>query len=171
MPLVAILIDTYSEAAQFKQGQESNSGVNQAIFRGFNRISRELDGAFVLASDHMGADGGRARGSTAKEGAADTVFHLTATQWRLFKIKGAGKGTKLPFTLKEVDGTCVVEVGSSQSPTGRLTKGAAFLQDIIDEVGKGQARAVFYERHKGKTQTAKQKAYKRAAIELGSFSE
>ena len=122
LPLVLIIIDTFSAAGNFKDANDAAEG--QRVMNRLAQLSR-LTGAFVLVVDHFGkAVETGTRGTTVKEASADVVLALLAdreingtisnTRMALRKLRGGKVGIEAPFDLKIVDvgdgeTTCVVE--------------------------------------------------------------
>ena len=114
LPLALIVIDTIVAAAGFsRSGEENDAALGQAIMRQLATLA-QLTGAFVLGIDHFGkaAETGT-RGSSAKEGAADTVLALlgnkaitgavTDTRMALRKSRAGASGHEFPFSVRVVD--------------------------------------------------------------------
>lgn len=113
LPLALIIIDTIVAAAGFsRSGEENDAALGQAIMRQLAKLA-QLTGTFVLGIDHFGkaAETGT-RGSSAKEGAADTVLALlgdkaitgavTATRMVLRKSRAGASGQEFPFSVRLV---------------------------------------------------------------------
>jgi hypothetical protein len=135
LPLVLIVIDTLSAAANFKDQNDSAEG--QFVMNRLEELSKAT-GAFVLAVDHFGkvADTGT-RGTSAKEGAADVVLALLGdreingtisnTRMALRKLRGGKTGTETPFDLRVValgigETTCIIE-WRAERPTEPVATG------------------------------------------------
>jgi GAF domain/AAA domain len=114
LPLALIIIDAIVAAAGFsRSGEENDAALGQAIMRQLAKLA-QLTGTFVLGIDHFGkaAEIGT-RGSSAKEGAADTVLALlgdkaitgavTATRMALRKSRAGASGQEFPFSVRLVD--------------------------------------------------------------------
>jgi hypothetical protein len=130
LPMVLIIVDTLSAAANFKDQNDAAEG--QFVMKRLNELSRET-GAFAMAVDHFGkAVETGTRGSSAKEGAADVVLALLAdreiggtisnTRLALRKLRGGKTGTETPFNLKVVDlgndeTTCIID-WKAERPAG-----------------------------------------------------
>ena len=114
LPLALIIIDTIVAGAGFsRSGEENDAALGQAIMRQLAKLA-QLTGTFVLGIDHFGktAETGT-RGSSAKEGAADTVLALlgdkaingavTDTRMALRKSRAGASGQEFPFSVRVVD--------------------------------------------------------------------
>ena len=114
LPLALIIVDTIVAAAGFsRSGEENDAALAQAIMRQFATLA-QLTGTFVLGIDHFGkaAETGT-RGSSAKEGAADTVLALlgnksiagavTDTRLALRKSRAGASGQEFPFSVRVID--------------------------------------------------------------------
>lgn len=115
LPLVLIIIDTVAAGAGFDD--ENSAAETQKVMDAMQALSRET-GAFVMGVDHFGKtlETGT-RGSSAKEGAADTVLAFLAardeagnvsnTRMALRKLRGGRVGMETPYSLD------VVQVGET----------------------------------------------------------
>jgi AAA domain/Bifunctional DNA primase/polymerase, N-terminal len=120
VPLVLIMIDTFGAAAGYvRDGQENDAALNQTIMNRLGTVAREAK-LLVLAIDHFGKtiDVGT-RGSSAKEGAADTVLALLGdravtgavsnTRLAVRKTRSGPSGAEYSFAVR------VVEVGDDET--------------------------------------------------------
>jgi AAA domain-containing protein/bifunctional DNA primase/polymerase-like protein len=113
LPLVLIVIDTVIVAAGYaKSGDDNDAAVAQAIMSVLSRLSNRI-GCFVLGVDHFGKNVETGtRGSSAKEGHADTVLALlgernpagkiTDTRLAIRKRRGGESGEEIPFATRSV---------------------------------------------------------------------
>lgn len=115
LPLVLIIIDTIAAGAGFDD--ENSAAETQKVMDAMQALSRET-GAFVMGVDHFGKTSETGtRGSSAKEGAADTVLaflanrdeagHVNNTRMALRKLRGGRVGMETPYTLD------VVQIGET----------------------------------------------------------
>jgi hypothetical protein len=114
LPLALVIVDTLVAAAGFsRSGEENDAALGQAIMRQLATLA-QLTGTFVLGIDHFGkmVETGT-RGSSAKEGAADTVLALLGnkaitgtvadTRMALRKSRAGASGQEFPFSVRVVD--------------------------------------------------------------------
>jgi hypothetical protein len=111
VPLVLVVVDTLSAAANFKD--ENSSAEGQQVMNALASLSK-TSGAFVLAVDHLGkaAETGT-RGTSAKEAAADVVVACLAdravagtivnTRIAVRKLRAGATGAETPYLLEPVD--------------------------------------------------------------------
>jgi AAA domain len=111
VPLVLIIIDTMSAAANFKDENASSEG--QQAMNVLSELSRRT-GALVLACDHFGKtpDTGT-RGTSAKEASADVVIaclgdkdlagNVANKRIAIRKLRSGTTGEETAFTLRVVD--------------------------------------------------------------------
>jgi hypothetical protein len=115
LPLALIIIDTIAAGAGFDD--ENSAAETQKVMDAMQALSRET-GAFVMGVDHFGKTSETGtRGSSAKEGAADTVLaflatrdesgNISNTRMALRKLRGGRVGMETPYTLD------VVQIGES----------------------------------------------------------
>ncbi|WP_267359519.1 MULTISPECIES: AAA family ATPase [unclassified Methylobacterium] len=115
LPLVLVIIDTIAAGAGFDD--ENSAAETQKVMDAMQALSRGT-GAFVMGVDHFGKSSETGtRGSSAKEGAADTVLAFLAnrdeagnvsnTRMALRKLRGGRVGMETPYTLD------VVQIGES----------------------------------------------------------
>ena len=117
LPIVLIVIDTLITAAQHKEGGDNDTAASQKVMQVMRRLSRRT-GALVVGIDHFGkvVETGT-RGSSAKEGASDTVIALLAdralngtvknTRIALRKQRDGVSGLEIPFSVRtRTDPTC-----------------------------------------------------------------
>jgi RecA-family ATPase len=78
LPLALVVIDTMVTAAQYEEGGDNDAASAQSVMNALRTLSQHT-GALVIGVDHFGkvVETGT-RGSSAKEGAADTVIALLA---------------------------------------------------------------------------------------------
>jgi hypothetical protein len=113
-PLSLVWIDTIATAAGYrKSGDDNDAAVTQQVMNTLASIARET-GAFVIGIDHFGkvVDTGT-RGSSAKEGAVDTVLAalgsrdlngtITETRLALRKQRDGVSGLELPYTAEVIE--------------------------------------------------------------------
>jgi hypothetical protein len=113
LPVVMIVVDTLITAAQYQaDGADNDAAITQKVMRTLRLLS-ERTNTMVVGIDHFGkvVETGT-RGSSAKEGAADTVIALLAdreisgsvknTRLAVRKQRDGGGGFELPFTAKTV---------------------------------------------------------------------
>jgi AAA domain len=113
LPVVLIWIDTVITAAGHDDGGDNDTAASQKVM-GVLRILSKHTGALVVGIDHFGkvVETGT-RGSSAKEGAADTVIALLAdrelsggvknTRLAVRKQRDGVSGFELPFTARMVE--------------------------------------------------------------------
>ena len=105
LPIAAIFVDTVITAAQHKEGGDNDTAASQRVMSALSALSKHT-GALVLGVDHFGKvlETGT-RGSSAKEGAADTVLSLLADR----ELSGGVKNTRLAVR-KQRDGLSGFEI-------------------------------------------------------------
>ena len=118
VPVVMIWIDTLITAASFASGEDNDAAAAQRVMTTLREISQRT-GALVIGIDHFGKvmESGT-RGSSAKEGAADTVIALLAdrtvggavanTRLAMRKQRDGMSGFEVPFTVR------IAEVGTDE---------------------------------------------------------
>jgi hypothetical protein len=113
-PLSLIWIDTVVTAAGYeKSGDDNDAAVAQMVMNALSAISRQI-GAFVVGIDHFGKiiDTGT-RGSSAKEGAVDTVLaalgardlngKISETRLAVRKQRDGVSGFELPYVAEVIE--------------------------------------------------------------------
>jgi hypothetical protein len=113
LPLALIVIDTVVVAAGYtKSGDDNDAATAQAVMGVCSKLSTRTN-CFVLAVDHFGknVDTGT-RGSSAKEGHADTILALlgdrniegkmTNTRLAIRKRRGGDNGEEIAFSTRVV---------------------------------------------------------------------
>jgi ribosomal protein S28E/S33 len=121
--LVLIVIDSVAAAAAFQREDDAAQG--QTVMNAFDELSKAT-GAHVLGVDHFGKDVDTGtRGTSAKEGAADTVLAMigkrevtgsvTDLRMGLRKIKDGDTGRVIPFRTETVN--CGVDEDGDQITT------------------------------------------------------
>jgi hypothetical protein len=113
-PLSLVFIDTIATAAGYdKSGDDNDAAVTQKVMNTLSSVARQT-GAFVIGIDHFGkvVDTGT-RGSSAKEGAVDTVLAalgardingtITETRLALRKQRDGVSGFELPYTAEVIE--------------------------------------------------------------------
>ena len=130
MPLALIIIDTMIVAAGYgASGDDNDTAATQRIMTALANVSRQT-GAFVIGIDHFGkiVDTG-IRGSSAKEGGADTVLAALADR----DLAGAVKNTRLAVR-KQRDGISGIEIPfvAQTIETGRDEDGDPITAVVID---------------------------------------
>jgi hypothetical protein len=113
-PLSLVWIDTIATAAGYdKSGDDNDAAVTQRVMNTLKAIAKAT-GAFVIGIDHFGKviDTGT-RGSSAKEGAVDTVLAalgsravngaITETRLALRKQRDGVSGIELPYTAEVIE--------------------------------------------------------------------
>jgi hypothetical protein len=105
LPIVLIWFDTLITAAGYDAGGDNDTAAAQQVMDTLRAISRH-SGAFVIGVDHFGKviETGT-RGSSAKEGAADTVIVLLGDK----ELSGSIKNTRMALR-KQRDGASGFEV-------------------------------------------------------------
>jgi hypothetical protein len=105
LPVVLIWIDTVITAAGHEDGGDNDTAASQKVMSGLRILSKHT-GALVVGVDHFGkvVETGT-RGSSAKEGAADTVIALLADR----ELSGSVKNTRLAVR-KQRDGASGFEI-------------------------------------------------------------
>jgi len=112
LPVSFVGIDTYINAANLAAGDDNDAAVTQRAFSTLRAVANH-SGAFVLVVDHYGkvAEPGT-RGSSAKEGNADTVATLaeredtgtiSSTRMAARKQRDGMSGFKVPFTPEVIE--------------------------------------------------------------------
>jgi hypothetical protein len=105
LPVSLIWIDTLVTAASFASGEDNDAAATQKAMTAL-RITSERTGALVGVVDHFGKNVETGtRGSSAKEGAADTVLAVLADR----ELSGGIKNTRLAVR-KQRDGVSGVEI-------------------------------------------------------------
>ena len=105
LPVVLIWIDTVITAAAYNEGGDNDTAASQKVMSALRILSKHT-GALVAGIDHFGkvVETGT-RGSSAKEGAADTVIALLADR----ELSGGVKNTRLAVR-KQRDGVSGFEI-------------------------------------------------------------
>jgi hypothetical protein len=110
LPVSLIWIDTLITAAGFASGEDNDAAAAQRVMTTLRNTSRRT-GALVVGIDHFGKtlENGT-RGSSAKEGAADTVIAVLAdrelsggimnTRLAVRKQRDGVSGFEIPFTVR-----------------------------------------------------------------------
>jgi AAA domain len=155
LPLALIVVDTVSAAAGFDD--ENSASETQKVMTVLSALSRAT-GALVLPIDHYGKiDETGIRGSSAKSAAADVILaclgirdkegNVSNQRLAVAKIRNGAAGRVIPFELKPVDGTCVVDwrldgaaaAAESEKPKERWPKTLAIfkraLQNALTDFG------------------------------------
>lgn len=113
LPVVLIWIDTVITAAGYNEGGDNDTAASQKVMTALRILSKHT-GALVAGVDHFGkvVETGT-RGSSAKEGAADTVIALLAdrelsgglrnTRLAVRKQRDGLSGFEIPFTARMVE--------------------------------------------------------------------
>ena len=113
LPVVLIWIDTVITAAGYNEGGDNDTAASQKVMSALRILSKHT-GALVAGIDHFGkvVETGT-RGSSAKEGAADTVIALLAdrelsggvknTRLAVRKQRDGVSGFEIPFTVRMVE--------------------------------------------------------------------
>jgi AAA domain len=120
--LTLIVVDTVAAAAAFQK--EDDAAQAQAVMSEMGLLSKKT-GALVLGVDHFGKDVDTGtRGSSAKEGYAETVLALvgkrevtgrvTDLQLGVRKVRDGDQGRVVPFRLELVD--CGTDEDSNHHP-------------------------------------------------------
>jgi hypothetical protein len=129
LPVVLIWVDTLITAAGYESGEDSDTAAAQKVMNALRTISRRM-GALVVGVDHFGkvVETGT-RGSSAKEGAADTVLALLAER----ELSGGVKNTRLAVR-KQRDGVSGFEIpfAAKMLETGNDDDGDPTTAPIID---------------------------------------
>ena len=113
LPASLIWIDTLVTAASFASGEDNDAATTQKAMTAL-RITSERTGALVGVVDHFGKNVETGtRGSSAKEGAADTVLAVLAdrelsggvrnTRLAVRKQRDGVSGFEIPFTARMVE--------------------------------------------------------------------
>ena len=113
LPVCLIWIDTLITAAGFASGEDNDAAAAQSVMTALRDISQRT-GALAVGIDHFGKvmESGT-RGSSAKEGAADTVIALLAdralggaignTRLAMRKQRDGMSGFEIPFAARTVE--------------------------------------------------------------------
>ena len=129
LPVSVIWIDTLITAASFASGEDNDAAAAQKVMSAL-RITSQRTGALVVGIDHFGkvVETGT-RGSSAKEGAADTVIALLADR----ELGGGVKNTRLAVR-KQRDGLSGFEIPftARMAETGTDDDGDPITAPIID---------------------------------------
>jgi hypothetical protein len=105
VPVVLIVVDTIIVAAQYSEGGDNDTASAQRVMNALRAVAQH-SGAIVAGIDHFGkAIETGTRGSSAKEGAADTVLALLADR----ELSGSVKNTRLAVR-KQRDGAAGAEI-------------------------------------------------------------
>jgi hypothetical protein len=113
VPVVLIVVDTIIVAAQYSEGGDNDTASAQRVMNALRAVAQH-SGAIVAGIDHFGkAIETGTRGSSAKEGAADTVLaHLADrelsgsvknTRLAVRKQRDGAAGAEIPFTVRLID--------------------------------------------------------------------
>jgi hypothetical protein len=157
LPVSLIWIDTLITAAAFAAGEDNDAAATQKVMMALREISQRT-GAMVIGIDHFGkvVDVGT-RGSSAKEGAADTVIAVLAekglggsvgnTRLAIRKQRDGVAGFEIPFTARTVEiGTdddgdpitaCVIDWKTPQEAApadARWTRSMQLLRRILTTI-------------------------------------
>jgi hypothetical protein len=123
------VIDTLITAAQHKEGGDNDTAASQKVMQVMRSLSRRT-GALVVGIDHFGkvVETGT-RGSSAKEGASDTVIALLADR----ALNGTVKNTRIALR-KQRDGVSGLEIPFSVRTieTGMDEDGDPITAQVID---------------------------------------
>jgi hypothetical protein len=142
LPVVLIWIDTVITAAGYNEGGDNDTAASQKVMSVLRILSKHT-GALVAGVDHFGkvVETGT-RGSSAKEGAADTVLALLANR----ELSGDVKNTRLAVR-KQRDGVSGFEIPftARMVETGTDDDGDPVTAPIIDwqatqQTAQGDAR-------------------------------
>ena len=129
LPVVLIWIDTVITAAGYNEGGDNDTAASQKVMSALRILSKHT-GALVAGIDHFGkvVETGT-RGSSAKEGAADTVIALLADR----ELSGGVKNTRLAVR-KQRDGVSGFEIPFTARlvETGTDDDGDPVTAPIID---------------------------------------
>ena len=129
LPVVLIWIDTVITAAGYNEGGDNDTAASQKVMSALRILSKHT-GALVTGIDHFGkvVETGT-RGSSAKEGAADTVIALLADR----ELSGGVKNTRLAVR-KQRDGVSGFEIPFTARlvETGTDDDGDPVTAPIID---------------------------------------
>jgi hypothetical protein len=113
LPVSLIWIDTLITAARYAAGDDNDAAASQKVMTALRTISQRT-GALAIGIDHFGkvVETGT-RGSSAKEGAADTVIALLAdrelsggvknTRFAMRKQRDGISGFEIPFTARMIE--------------------------------------------------------------------
>jgi hypothetical protein len=134
LPLVLIIIDTLSPAAQFKDA--SNTSENQQVMSALKALANAFE-CFVMCLDHFGKDVSTGtRDSSVKESDVDTVLALLGERalsglvenprMALRKIRGGASGQVIPFATRPVQ---VVDI----DPTGHEKIDETLVIDFAEQ--------------------------------------
>jgi hypothetical protein len=129
LPVSLIWIDTLVTAASFASGEDNDAAATQKAMTAL-RITSERTGALVGVVDHFGKNVETGtRGSSAKEGAADTVLAVLADR----ELSGGIKNTRLAVR-KQRDGVSGVEIpfAARMEETGTDDDGDPVTAPVID---------------------------------------
>ena len=129
LPVVLIWIDAVITAAGYNEGGDNDTAASQKVMSALRILSKHT-GALVAGIDHFGkvVEPGT-RGSSAKEGAADTVIALLADR----ELSGGVKNTRLAVR-KQRDGVSGFEIPFTARlvETGTDDDGDPVIAPIID---------------------------------------
>jgi hypothetical protein len=136
LPIVLIWMDTLITAAGFASGEDNDAAAAQGVMTAL-RIIAQRTGALVVGIDHFGKtlESGT-RGSSAKEGAADTVIAVLAER----ELSGGVKNTRLAVR-KQRDGVSGFEIpfAARMVETGTDDDGDPITAPVIDWQAPQQA--------------------------------
>jgi hypothetical protein len=129
LPVAVIWIDTLITAAGFASGEDNDAAAAQRVMTALRNTSQRT-GALVIGIDHFGkvVETGT-RGSSAKEGAADTVIAVLAEK----RLGGDVSNTRLAMR-KQRDGVSGFEIpfAARMMETGADDDGDPVTAPIID---------------------------------------
>jgi hypothetical protein len=135
-PISLIIIDTVITAAQHKDGGDNDTAASQKVMSAMFALAKHTN-SLVIGIDHFGkAVETGTRGSSAKEGAADTVIALLADR----ELSGGVKNTRLAIR-KQRDGLSGFEIPFNVRTieTGVDDDGDPITAQIIDWQAPQQA--------------------------------
>ena len=108
-----LIVDTFARLCGGAGFDENSTKDVSVAMHGLERLKDEL-GCLILVIHHFGKDGSRGmRGSTALDGAADTVYFSTVKPtghviWTCDKMRSGPKPPPLVFELKQAEGSALL---------------------------------------------------------------
>lgn len=144
---VLVVIDTLARSTA---GADENSVKDMSRAVAACDAVREASGSAVMLVHHTGKDGSNYRGSSAIEGAADTMLHLArkddgSIELRCTKQKDAEEFDAIPLDLRSVGPSAVLVEGTSVQPFIDQATGGQLLSVLNADPEMWLATAVIAE--------------------------
>ena len=162
----AVIFDTLGQC--LGSYDENSAADMNRIARFLNDLKTAHDCSFIWI-DHSGHEGKRSRGSSAKFDVLDAEFSIqrngNEVTIRNTKMKDFTRADPIQLTTHERHNSLILEEAEpTQSNTDRLLQ----IINAADDKAEKSIRAKFYGQATAKSESGKQKAYKRALEELKS---